>query len=177
MHPLTAFSHLQNGPLAIGTVRGEELMVVLFTVRAALSLEELAVAQLLAARCAHKVLRVPHLTQRRDYLWEEGKPSQILDHHFFLNFALQFVCKTHLSHDAFVTVGAVALCHCAHTDLLQVGGQPTQQVVYGIISFAHGCIGSCTLTAADGLFVLLCFILICAFNRLFLFQRWFYQRY
>lgn len=84
MHPLTAFSHLQNGPLAIGTVRGEELMVVLFTVRAALSLKELAVAQLLAARCAHKVLGVPHLTQRRDYLWEEGKPSQILDHPFFL---------------------------------------------------------------------------------------------
>lgn len=66
VHPLTAFSHLQNGPLAIGTVRGEEFIVVLFTVRAALSLKEPAVAQLLATRCAHKVLGVPHLTQRCD---------------------------------------------------------------------------------------------------------------
>lgn len=73
MHPLTALSHLQNGPLAVGTVRGEESMVVLLTVRATLSLKEPRVAQLLVTRCAHKVLRVPHLAQCCDNLQEHGE--------------------------------------------------------------------------------------------------------
>lgn len=48
-------------------------MVVLFTIRAALSLKEPGVAQVVATRCAHKVLGVPHLTQRGDYLQEQRK--------------------------------------------------------------------------------------------------------
>lgn len=68
MNLLTGASHLQNGPLAVGAVRGEQLMVVLLTVRAALALEEPGVAQVVATRRAHKVLGVPHLAQRCDYL-------------------------------------------------------------------------------------------------------------
>lgn len=82
VNPPTALSHLQDGPLAIGAVRGEELMVVLFTIRAALSLEEPGVAQVVATRRAHKVLGVPHLTQCCDYLHEQRKPLSILYNYF-----------------------------------------------------------------------------------------------
>lgn len=62
--------HRHDGPLAVGTTRREDPMVVFVTVRPAVPLKEARGAQLRLARLAHKVLGVPHLTQRRDHLQE-----------------------------------------------------------------------------------------------------------
>lgn len=67
------FSHLYNGPLAVGTTRREELMVVFVTVRPSLSLKEACGAQLHLTGSTHKVFRVPHFTQSCDHLQNREK--------------------------------------------------------------------------------------------------------
>lgn len=62
------FPYMQNGPLAIGTTRGEELMVVFVTIWTPIPLKEACAAQLRFTHHAYKVLGVPHLTQCCDYL-------------------------------------------------------------------------------------------------------------
>lgn len=62
------FSYLHNRSLAVGTTRGEELMVVFVTVRPSISLKEACGAQLSFTCHTHKVLRVPHFTQCCDHL-------------------------------------------------------------------------------------------------------------
>lgn len=59
---------VQYGFAAVGAVRREEREVVRLAVRSSVLLEEVAAAQLRLALCAHKVLRVPHLPQRRHHL-------------------------------------------------------------------------------------------------------------
>lgn len=59
---------MQNGPLAVGTSRREELMIVLVTVRLSVSLKEACGAQLHFTYRTHKVFRMPHMTQRCDHL-------------------------------------------------------------------------------------------------------------
>lgn len=70
------FSHLYNGPLAVGTTRREELMVVFVTVRPSLSLKEACGAQLHLTGSTHKVFRVPHFTQSCDHLQNREKKNK-----------------------------------------------------------------------------------------------------
>lgn len=59
---------MQNGPLAVGTTRGEELVVVFVTVWPPIPLKEVCAAQLRLTRHTQEVFRVPHLTQSCDHL-------------------------------------------------------------------------------------------------------------
>lgn len=61
-------SHVQYGFAAVSAVRGEEREVVRLAIWPPILLEEVATAQLRLALCAHKVLRVPHLPERRHHL-------------------------------------------------------------------------------------------------------------
>lgn len=59
---------MQNGPLAVGTTRGEEPMVVFVTIWTPIPLTEACAAQLRLTHHTQKVFRVPHLTQCCDHL-------------------------------------------------------------------------------------------------------------
>lgn len=59
---------MHNRPFAVGTTRGEELMVVFVTIWTPIPLTEACAAQLRMAHHTEKVFRVPHLTQCCDHL-------------------------------------------------------------------------------------------------------------
>lgn len=136
------FSHLYNGPLAVGTTRREELMVVFVTVRPSLSLKEACGAQLHLTGSTHKVFRVPHFTQSCDHLQNREKKQVQWKREevcicfiFFLIIIIQIseptilqclsVCLIYLSHNAFIAGSTVALGCGAYTNLLQVRAQPS----------------------------------------------------
>ena len=64
-----------DGSVAVGAARREEVVVVVLAVRAGGALEEVAVAQFLAAMSAEEVLGVPHLPQRDHHLSHDGLPT------------------------------------------------------------------------------------------------------
>lgn len=63
---------MPNGSIAIGTTRGEEMMVVFVTIWTPIPLKKTCVAQLRFTRHAYKVLGVPHLTQCCDHLHNDN---------------------------------------------------------------------------------------------------------
>lgn len=62
---------VQDGAVAVGAARAEEVVVVRLAVREAVALKEVAGAQLLAAVVARKVLRMPGLAQGGDHLADD----------------------------------------------------------------------------------------------------------
>lgn len=66
------YALVQNGAVAVGAARAEQIVVVRLAVREAVALEEIAGAQLLAAVVAREVLRMPCLAQGCDHLAHNG---------------------------------------------------------------------------------------------------------
>lgn len=121
-------------------------MVVFVTVRPSLSLKEAGGAQLRLTLRTHKVLGVPHFTQRRDHLQkrrEKCSTKRTMRGFYRIqlykaDFASFFVKSTifkclliclcgllYLSHNAFVAGSTVAFGRGAYANLLQVGAQPS----------------------------------------------------
>lgn len=63
---------IKDGTVAVGTSRGEEVVVVRLAVGAAVALEEVPGSELLSAVGAREVLRMPRPAERRDHLSDDG---------------------------------------------------------------------------------------------------------
>lgn len=68
MDGLSTSTDVEDGSVAVGAARREQVVVVGLAVRAAVALEEVPGAELLRAVRAREVLRVPRAAQRRDHL-------------------------------------------------------------------------------------------------------------
>jgi uncharacterized DUF497 family protein len=64
-------SHIEDRSIAIGTTRREQIMIVGFTIRTSVALEEVPRAELLRAMGAREVLRMPRPSERRDDLTDD----------------------------------------------------------------------------------------------------------
>lgn len=123
-------SHLNNRTLAVATARGEEVLVVLLTVRFAISLEETAHADLCTAHHTHKVFWMPHLTQSCDHL--HYKDTHAKELRKIMDDIGLYVCLLYLPCDDLAAGCTVAFGSCADPHLLHVWAKRSQQVVYGI---------------------------------------------
>ena len=72
MDLLPPSAYLQDGPVAIGTARGKELMIILLTVGPPVVLEECYGRQFLLTLRTGKVLGVPCLPHGVDHLPKDG---------------------------------------------------------------------------------------------------------
>ena len=176
---------MQNGPLAVGTSRREELMIVLVTVRLSISLKEACGAQLHFTYHTHKVFRMPRLTQRCDHLYNRERRINRSKTRIWI-FGLWKLCGNffsshvsidllYLSHNGFVAGGAVALGHGAYANLLQVRAQPAQQVIDCVcfLSRSRGRIWTCRAAAGAAALLVLQLPTFCfLFDRSFLCQWW-----
>lgn len=93
--------YVQYGSVAVRAPGREQVVVVRFAVRPAVTLEEIACTQLLRAMRACKVLRMPCLAQRRD----------------------------HLADDRLVARRAAALLSCVHALPVHLGRQAPEHAV------------------------------------------------
>lgn len=92
---------IQYGPVAVVAAWGEQVMVILLTVRLSFTLEEVPGADLLLTVCAHKVFGVPRATHGGH----------------------------HLAHDRLAAGAADPFSHRLHAQLVEVRLQAAEHVV------------------------------------------------